>query len=583
MLSWTRHRARRLRALALALVLMAAAPAAAHATVIAAAGDIACDPTDASFNNGLGTATACRQKWTSDLLLSGVDDVLTLGDNQYNSATYSNFLASYDLSWGRVFAKTFPGIGNHEGTTSTSGVGYCKYFGAKAHCNSSGNEGGAAFYSTDIGGWHVVALNSNCAAAGGCDVGSPQYAWLQNDLAAHPATCTLAFWHHPRFSTGHDGSNTFMQPIWKLLYDNGGDLVLSGHSHDYERFAPIDGNGNVNPTDGMREFVVGTGGAFFTGFGTTLAPGSEVRNNKTFGVLKLTLRASGYDWRFVPESGSFTDSGSQNCRGATVPPDTQPPTAPAGLSASAASSSQVDLSWTASSDDLGIAGYEIWRGPQGGTLARIATTTGTGTTYSDTTVTGGQSYDYQVVAKDAAGNPSPPSNTAPVTVPAGGGGQTLTFTPVADATVKQASPTTNFATSSLGSDSGTGVAIESYLRFNVTGVGAATIKSAKLRLFVPSDGTSDGPGIYGCTALQCGSWTETGLTWNTRPARALTATADVAAIPAGTRPEWDVTPLIAGDGNVTLVVGPTPTTDGAFFSSREATTIANRPQLVITT
>ena len=111
----------------------------------------------------------------------------------------------------------------------------------------------------------------------------------------------------------------------------------------------------------------------------------------------------------------------------------------------------------------------------------------------------------------------------------------------------------------------------------------ATIKSAKLRLFVPSDGTSDGPGIYGCTALQCGSWTETGLTWNTRPARALTATADVAAIPAGTRPEWDVTPLIAGDGNVTLVVGPTPTTDGAFFSSREATTIANRPQLVITT
>src|SRR5439155_1670749 len=311
------------------------------------------------------------------LLLSGVDEVLTLGDNQYNSASLSNFTASYDPSWGRVKLKTLPTIGNHEGSTSTSGEGYCRYFGVAAHCNTTNTQGGAAYYSTDVGGWHVIVLNSNCTAAGGCDVGSPQYRWLQNDLAAHPATCTLASWHHPRWSTGHDGSNAFMQPIWKLLYDNGADLVLSGHSHDYERFAPIDGNGNVNPTDGMREFVVGTGGAFFTGFGTTIAPGSEVRNNKTFGVLKLTLRASGYDWRFVPESGSFTDYGSQNCRGATVPPDTQPPTAPAGLSASAASSSKVDLSWTASRDDHGNAGYEIWRGPQAGTLPEIATTTRT--------------------------------------------------------------------------------------------------------------------------------------------------------------------------------------------------------------
>ena len=194
-------------------------------------------------------------------------------------------------------------------------------------------------------------------------------------------------------------------------------------------------------------------------------------------------------------------------------------------------------------------------------------------------MTGGQSYDYHVVARDAAGNTSLDSNTARVTVPAGA---TLTFTPTADSSVKQASPTTNFGTSTtLGSDSGSDVAIESYLRFTVAGVGSATIKSAKLRLLVPSDPTANGPGVYGCTALECGAWTESAITWNNRPARALTATADVGAIAAGSTVEYDVTPLVKADGSVTLVIGPTPTTDGTAFSSRQAT--ANRPQLIVTT
>ena len=163
-------------------------------------------------------------------------------------------------------------------------------------------------------------VNSNCAAAGGCDVGSPQYQWLADDLRANPRTCTLAAWHHPRWSSGHDGNNVFMQPIWNLFYDNGGDLVLSGHSHDYERFAPIDGSGSVNVSDGMRSFVVGTGGAFFTGIGTAVA-GSQVRQNTTFGVLRLTLHPSSYDWRFLPEAGrTFADSGTQDCRGAVAAP-----------------------------------------------------------------------------------------------------------------------------------------------------------------------------------------------------------------------------------------------------------------------
>src|SRR3954453_15469732 len=353
----------RLFTLLAALVLMAAIPGAADATVLAAAGDIACDPIDASFNNGLGTATACRQKWTSDLLLTGVDNVLTLGDNQYNSGTLSNFLASYDKSWGRVKPIPLPAIGNHESTSATGGSGYCNYFGVAAHCNSSNTQGNAAFYSTNVGGWHVIVLNSNCTAAGGCDVGSPQYTWLQHDLATPPGRSPLPAWPHPRFSTGNGGSNPFMQPIWKLLYDNGADVVLSGHSHEYERFAPIDGNGNVNQADGMREFIAGTGGNSHEGFSSSPIAGTVVRNNTTYGVLKLTLNATGYSWQFVPESGTFTDSGSGACRGAAVPPDTQAPTAPGGLAASAPDSSQVNLSWTASNDNVGVAGYDIWRGP----------------------------------------------------------------------------------------------------------------------------------------------------------------------------------------------------------------------------
>ena len=566
--------------LLIAAAVLGAMPMRASADpVVAAAGDIACDPADASFNGGLGTASLCHEKSTSDLLVAGAfDAVLPLGDNQYESATLSNFQASYDPSWGRVKATTHPATGNHEGTTATSGGGYCSYFGAAAHCSASGNQGGAAFYSWDVGTWHMIALNSNCAAAGGCDVGSAQYTWLQKDLAAHPATCTLAYWHHPRFSSG--GSNTFMQPIWKLLYDNGADLVLSGHVHNYERFAPMDGLGNLNSADGMREFVVGTGGRSLANFGPTIAPNSEVRNGSTYGVLKLTLHPTSYDWSFVHEAGKvFTDSGTSSCRGAAAG-DSQAPTAPTGLTATATGPTQVNLSWNAATDNVGVTGYDVWRGPAGGTLTRIAGTTGT--SFSDTTVTGGQSFDYQVFAHDAAGNLSPPSAKVTVTTPQGGGTTTSTFSPAADASVREASPSSNFGTStSLNSDSGTGVAQESYLRFTVSGLGTSAVQSAKLRLFVPSDGTVDGPGVYGCTAAACATWTETGITWNNRPPRASTAVADVGAIAAGKVVEWDVTPLIAGDGTYTLVVGQTPTTDGVIFSSREATT--NKPQLVVTT
>jgi 3',5'-cyclic AMP phosphodiesterase CpdA len=160
----------------------------------------------------------------------------------------------------------------------------------------------------------VIVLNSNCSKVGGCGLGSPQEQWLKADLAASSAKCTLAYWHHPRWSDGEHGNQDQVAAFWTDLYNAGADLVLSGHDHDYERFAPMDANGNADPTKGMREFVVGTGGKNYYPLDTTFAPTSEAHMADVFGVLKLTLHATSYDWQFIPEAGkSFTDSGSGQC------------------------------------------------------------------------------------------------------------------------------------------------------------------------------------------------------------------------------------------------------------------------------
>src|SRR3954453_14948029 len=209
--------------------------------VIAAAGDIACDPTNTQFNNGNGGSSACMQLSTSNILTNGsFAAVLSLGDNQYYCGGYSAFLQSYQLSWGRVKDITHPVVGNHEYLTSggtgcdasnTPAGGYFQYFGAAA------GQQGKGYYSYDIGAWHLIALNSNCGDAGGCSSGSPQYTWLAADLAAHPNACTLAYFHIPLFSSGGRAASN-MRSIWQLLYDKNADLVLAGHDHIYERFGP---------------------------------------------------------------------------------------------------------------------------------------------------------------------------------------------------------------------------------------------------------------------------------------------------------------------------------------------------------
>jgi hypothetical protein len=251
---------------------------------------------------------------TAKLIEGEKGTVATLGDNAYDSGTPEEFAKCYDPTWGRFKSRTRPAIGDHEynkpGTTEElgNGAGYFDYFGAAAGPRDKG------YYSYDLGAWHVIVLNSVCHKVGGCEPDSPEWRWLRADLSSHRNVCQLAYWHHPRFSSGViHGSTEEVQPFWQLLYENGADVVLNGNEHNYERFAPLTPRGDVDFLTGMREFVVGTGGRLHYPFGKPL-PYSLVRNNDAYGVLKLTLRSAGFSWRFLPAAGkSFTDSGSAEC------------------------------------------------------------------------------------------------------------------------------------------------------------------------------------------------------------------------------------------------------------------------------
>ena len=245
-------------------------------------------------------------------LIEGIDHatVLTLGDNAYPDGSAEDFAECYDPTWGRFEDRTKPSPGNHDYDTEGA-EGYFDYFGKAAGDPEEG------YYSYNLGRWHIVALNSNCEEVpGGCEASSPQGRWLEADLAANEdKSCTLAYMHHPRFSSGEKHGNThYVKPLLEALYEAGADVVLSGHEHNYERFAPQNPGGREDPERGIRQFVVGTGG----GKGTypILAPiaNSEVHNDDTYGVLSLGLRPKGYAWRFVPVEGArFTDSGSARC------------------------------------------------------------------------------------------------------------------------------------------------------------------------------------------------------------------------------------------------------------------------------
>jgi len=251
------------------------------------------------------------------------------GDNVYEDGSAAEYRDCYGTTWGRFKARTRPSLGNHE----YDGVELAKpsfdYFGDALWGNSRTRGG---YYSFNLGdSWHVVVLNSNPTYVPTV-VGSPQDSWLKADLAANNRPCLAAIWHHPRFFSSTDTASTLqratVKPFWQALYAAKADLVLNGHSHNYERFAPQTPDGAADPVNGIRQFIVGTGGKSVSAV-VKVHPNSQVKDGKTFGVLKLTLGPGSYAWQFLPEAGkTFTDAGSGDCHHSGAPPLVTPPPAP---------------------------------------------------------------------------------------------------------------------------------------------------------------------------------------------------------------------------------------------------------------
>jgi len=235
--------------------------------------------------------------------------IAALGDLAYQHGSDADFARCFGPSWGRFRDRIRPATGNHDHATKRA-EGYARYFGVRAAAD------GGFRYSYDLGAWHVVVLDSDCWRVGGCAASDPQVRWLRADLRRHPRRCTLAYWHRPPFSSGRygdPGDTARVRPLWRAAVDGGVDVVLTGHEHSYERFAPMGAAGAADAR-GARLFIVGTGGGNLRRYRRPRLPTTRVRNDDTWGVLRLTLRAAGYDWRFLPASGGrFADAGSGRC------------------------------------------------------------------------------------------------------------------------------------------------------------------------------------------------------------------------------------------------------------------------------
>jgi len=310
------------------LTLVAAAPALAQSgqrqadpvlgsyrSTVVAVGDIACNERIPV------TPTECQHAATARLAESlNPDRVLVLGDTQYFDGTAAEFAGGYEPTWGRLKPRTMAAVGNHEYHVPGA-ADYYAYFGQAAGRPDRG------FHAATVGGWRLVALNSMCSEVGGCEEGSIQERWLRYDLKRFPTRCTIAFWHHPRYSSTRTRSSR-MSALWRTLMKWGADLVLAGHDHDYERFAPMNAGAQLNYVSGLRSFVVGTGGQnLFDVSATPWSPGSE-RLLARFGVLELTLYSRGYRWAFHTIDGEVADSGFDLCHGRPVLPGS-PVTTPA--------------------------------------------------------------------------------------------------------------------------------------------------------------------------------------------------------------------------------------------------------------
>ena len=356
-----------------------------EAFVVAATGDGASGEPNAEAVNDMVTA------WDPNLFLY-LGDVYEKG----SKTEFANWYGSPTTALGRLKGVTNPIVGNHEYEGDTA-EGYFDYWDNIPH-----------YYSYDAGGWHFIALDST-SQFGQLQPGSAQYDWLMNDLATNQTPCTLAYWHHPRFSNGPQGGSAATDAVWQLLANHGVEAVLTGHDHSYQRFVPLGANGQPDP-NGITEFVAGGGGhgiQTFVGNDSRMAVGFDTVPN-AFGALKLSLSPGGASYQYVNTGGNTIDSGTLECGSA---PDVTAPSAPAGLVAQVGQG-RVDLSWSASTDNVAVAGYQIVRD------GVVVDTVGVQTTYADVLVADATSYQYVVRAVDAAGNVSGPSNQVGVTTPA---------------------------------------------------------------------------------------------------------------------------------------------------------------------
>jgi len=342
---------------------------------------------------GAGDIADCtrnQDSLTANLMDTIPGTVFADGDNAYPDGSSTVYKNCYNPTWGRFKARTKPVPGNHDYLTAGAS-GYFNYFGAIA------GQSGKGYYSYDLGSWHIVALNSNIAM----NVGSPQEVWLKADLANSTKRCTLAYWHHPLFSSGNEGAHPEVQPLFQDLYNAGAEVVVVGHDHDYERFAPQSPTGILDTAHGIREFVAGTGGA---GLFTAHPPiaNSEVLNDNTNGVLKLTLHTNGYTWKFLPIPGkTFSDSGGGSCHDA-ITATNQPPTAVAGGPYSSTEGVAVSFNGSGSSDPDGDALAYAWNFGDG--------STGVGVSPSHTYI-GSGTFTVTLTVTDARGASSAPATT----------------------------------------------------------------------------------------------------------------------------------------------------------------------------
>jgi acid phosphatase type 7 len=455
--------------LACAVAVVVAVPVFGQTTPVTLVG--AGDITDCSYSNDEGTAQllgSTLRSLTPDHSLPPLDQAraIAMGDNAYpraNRNQYANCYDNYNLDsswttfdpsrpgwWGQYKDHTMPVLGNHEymnsDDDSIKSRPYFDYFsglnGFKPEAapvpndpdndNNHGLTFGEGYYSYDLGSWHIVALNSNCDKVGGCDASSPQGQWLQRDLTNHPVQCTLAYFHHPLYATAN-GTNTInVKPLWDMLYADGADVILSGHAHRYELHAPMTPEGLVDPTTGIRQFVVGTGGE---------PGGSVIDTNQVpqgvlekvvleFGVIKVDLDAGSYNWEFIAvdgtANGTVMDSGTEQCHGVPGNPETTPPTvtnvAPGNGATNVPIGSKVEATFSKAMDANTISGstFTLTKpdGPDEDTNPDLVL--GTTVTYSSTSNTATLSpttnLDYSTTytatvkggangVKDAAGNP----------------------------------------------------------------------------------------------------------------------------------------------------------------------------------